>query len=60
MTDELGAAWQPEKWLYVEADSTERAQKFFGAPPDWPVEYDSPAPSGRTVWRVLAEGLKVP
>lgn len=55
----------PDPWLYVVAKSAADARRFFGAPSDWPCEYDGPfklrAAPGATAcrWRVKAEGLTV-
>lgn len=51
--------FEPDPWLYVATHTRDDARRFFGAPPGWPVEFDRFDESGRRVWRVKAEGLKI-
>ena len=47
-----------DDWLYVWASDADAARRFFGAPENWPAEFDSIGPRGK-LYRVKSEGLKV-
>jgi hypothetical protein len=49
-----------EPWVYVEAESSERALAFLGAPRNWPVEWHRVSKhAGYSIWRVKSEGLVI-